>query len=250
MGAVGEATSVGILGVTPLRKTTNSQIDVKYGWCYRDLKDEMKIFDYIVKKHSNSFNLGISGVETTPTTKVNYDLNAYHGILVGDKAAISNIPIEISTVGTYSKATFNANILQNLAPRLDMSFNFQSQIAGNNLDGSEQFYLGGPNGVRAYPQGEGSGDEGYQASAELRYYTKLKGLSLSAFFDAGHVKYSNDGIISDGTTLKGWGLGTSWTDENGFWARIDYARRIGLAKDSTEDAKSRNRIWFILGKSF
>lgn len=250
MGAVGEATSVGILGVTPLRKTINSQIDVKYGWCYRDLKDEMKIFDYIVKKHSNSFNLGISGVETTPTTKVNYDLNAYHGILVGDKAAISNIPIEISTVGTYSKATFNANILQNLAPRLDMSFNFQSQIAGNNLDGSEQFYLGGPNGVRAYPQGEGSGDEGYQASAELRYYTKLKGLSLSAFFDAGHVKYSNDGIISGGTTLKGWGLGTSWTDENGFWARIDYARRIGLAKDSTEDAKSRNRIWFILGKSF
>ena len=46
-------------------------------------------------------------------------------------------------------------------------------------------YLGGANGVRAYPQGEGSGDEGVLGTLELRYHTNLPGLILSTYFDAG-----------------------------------------------------------------
>ncbi len=30
--------------------------------------------------------------------------------------------------------------------------------------------------------------------------------------------------------------------------RLDWARRIGLPKDASDDAKAKNRLWFMLGK--
>ena len=60
---------------------------------------------------------------------------------------------------------------------MNLHVNFHSQLASKDLDGSEQFVLGGANGVRAYPQGEASGDSGYQATAELRYATPVPDLT-------------------------------------------------------------------------
>ena len=75
-------------------------------------------------------------------------------------------------------------------------------------------------------------------------------LSVSTFFDIGHVKYTHNGIMPGGTTLKGWGVGILWQKENDFFARLDYAQRIGLGNDVTEDAHSKQRLWFIIGKIF
>ena len=88
----------------------------------------------------------------------------------------------------------------------------------------------------------------FQATAELRYHTKVPGLVLSTYFDIGHVKYMHDGTIPGGTTLKGWGIGVTWSRPNDFFARFDYARRIGLADNATDDAKSKQRMWFQVGK--
>lgn len=67
------------------------------------------------------------------------------------------------------------------------------QLANRNLDSSEQFYLGGADAVRAYPQGEAGGDSGYQATAELRYQTPVKGMSMTLFADVGEVLARKDG---------------------------------------------------------
>ena len=78
-------------------------------------------------------------------------------------------------------------------------------------------------------------------------YTDVPGLVLSTYFDAGHVRLSHDG--SDGSeTLKGWGLAASYTRPGDWFARLDYARRIGDSKYLSEDAKSKGRVWFLLGK--
>ena len=75
----------------------------------------------------------------------------------------------------------------------------------------------------------------------------MPGLVLSTYFDAGHVRLSHDG--SDGSeTLKGWGLAASYTRPGDWFARLDYARRIGASKYLSEDAKSKGRVWFLLGK--
>ncbi len=60
-----------------------------------------------------------------------------------------------------------------------------TQWATHNLDSSEEFGLGGPGGVRAYPVGEGYGDRGWVGQVELRY--TLAAWAPYAFYDAGKV---------------------------------------------------------------
>jgi hemolysin activation/secretion protein len=90
-------------------------------------------------------------------------------------------------------------------------------MASVNLNSAEQFYLGGPYGVRAYPVAQGAGSQGGLATAELR--RKLpQNVTLTAFFDAGVVQqYKNlyegwQGLTNANNTysLMGAGLGAKW----------------------------------------
>ena len=99
----------------------------------------------------------------------------------------------------------------------DILCKFSAQKASGNLDSSEHIYLGGAHGVRAYPQGEGSGDEGLLGTVELRYHTPVKGLTLSTYLDAGHVEIARSGDEGN-MTLKGWGVGLSYTRPGDWFA--------------------------------
>ena len=151
------------------------------------------------------------------------------------------------TEGSFTKGVLNLGVRQELGGRFHLNVRTQLQAAGDNLDSSEEIYLGGANGVRAYPQGEGSGDSGYLASAELVYRTGIPHLELSTYYDTGHVQYAHDGV-DGGTTLKGWGIGVSYSRPGDYFLRLDWARRIGLARNASEEAQARNRLWFMVGK--
>ena len=91
--------------------------------------------------------------------------------------------------------------------------NLSGQLAGNNLNSSEKYSLGGSYGVRAYPQGEASGDAGNMLNIELEhdFMPKLQGL---LFYDYGHIKVNqNNFTTADNTrTIAGAGIGVnaSW----------------------------------------
>ncbi len=51
-------------------------------------------------------------------------------------------------------------------------------------------------------------------------------------------------------TLKGWGIGLTYTRPDDWFARVDYARRIGDDGHAQGDAMSRDRFWFLVGKTF
>lgn len=250
IGTVGNSNEIGVNGSTPLIKSSRSNLSVVYGFVYRNITDELRAYSYKAKKHSYSLYAGFSGNELTTKDSLFYDLTLTSGKLIPDDIHIGPIPLDISTKGNYTKGVLGLAYTHRVSPVLNFMIRGQLQQAANNLDSSEQFYLGGAHGVRAYPQGEGSGDEGYQATAELIYTTKIPGLSLATFIDTGHVKYNKNSDMPGGMTLKGWGLSAIYRDAGGLWGRIDYARRIGLAKDSTEDAKSKQRTWFTIGKNW
>ena len=152
------------------------------------------------------------------------------------------------TKGSFAKGTLDLTTVQQLGGPFDALLKISGQLAGTNLDSSEHIYLGGARGVRAYPQGEASGDEGLLGTLELRYHTKLPGLTLSLFYDAGTVHLENNRKGSP--SLQGWGAGISYMRPNDWFARLDYARRIGLDEGLSRDAESRQRFWFLLGKIF
>ena len=247
LGANGHADTYAIYGKTPFYVTANRSLYANYGYNYRKLRDDLDSFSQSSRKHSHSFFVGVSGQNRKGKAVVQYDLNICHGTLGmdSDDARLQNTMA--ATEGAYTKGVVNVQYVQGFDQRWDLLVKGQAQLASRNLDSSEDIYLGGANGVRAYPQGEASGDAGYTGTAELRYQTGVPGLVLSTYLDAGHVQLSKDSS-SGSETLKGYGFAVSYTKPGDWFARLDYARRIGLGDKLSTDAQSRQRMWFMAGK--
>jgi hemolysin activation/secretion protein len=156
------------------------------------------------------------------------------------------------TEGSYTKLGYNIARLQRLSDKTTLWASFSGQSAGKNLDSSEKFSLGGPSGVRAYPVSEGSGDDGWLATLELRRKLTPE-LQISAFYDHGQIKLSHDAsytgapVVNEGS-LKGVGVGLSWSQSGKFAVRASLARRIGdnpfasAGKDG-DGSLSLDRLW-------
>lgn len=248
-GANGKADTVSLFGSDPFYHLHDAALKLNYGLDYRRLEDDIDKYQGYAdsKKHSVSAHVGVEGSAQLPKTALSYDatLTAGHLTLGSEFSRIRDETAH--TAGTYTKLSVDGTVVRSLGHSADVLVKAAGQMASRNLDGSEQIYLGGANAVRAYPQGEGSGDVGLLGTAEVRLYTNVPGLVLSTYLDAGHVRLSHDG--SDGSeTLKGWGLAASYTRPGDWFARLDYARRIGESKYLSEDAKSKGRVWFLLGK--
>ena len=117
------------------------------------------------------------------------------------------------TNGSYSRVSYNISRLQRLGNTTLLSASFSGQQAGKNLDSSEKFSLGGLGGVRAYPAGEASGDEGYRGTLELRQ-TLLDNVQGTLFYDFGTVKINKNtfgAAASNSRNLAGAGIGLNAT---------------------------------------
>ena len=250
-GANGTADTVSLFGTVPIYHMHDGQLKVLYGYDYRKLEDDLDIFGGLADtdKHSNSVHVGIAGNQQLDAkTSVDFDATLTHGNLTLDSwYARLRDALGGDTEGPFTKFTFDGTLVRALGHRTDVMEKISGQLADRNLDGSEQLYLGGANAIRAYPQGEGSGDDGITSTTEFRYYTDIPGLTLSTYFDIGHAKLSHDGHAGS-ETLKGWGLAASYQRPGDWFARLDYARRIGDSKYLSDDAKAKGRLWFLLGK--
>ena len=247
LGAEGAADTLSIFGTTPLWRTSKSSLVLSYGWDRRRLKDEYKAVGMELEKHSSTFRLGLKGEERQGRTALTYDLTAYAGRVTPDSDWARIQMRRADTEGSFTKGVLNFNLRHEISDRWNISLKAQAQKAGANLDSSEELYLGGASGVRAYPQGEASGDNGYLTNLELSYRTNVPNLVLSTYFDMGRVQYANDGI-GGSEMLKGWGIGVSYSRPGDYFVRLDWARRIGLPDNASEDAKAKNRLWFMVGK--
>jgi hemolysin activation/secretion protein len=87
--------------------------------------------------------------------------------------------------------SYGLNRLQSFSDAMQLWVSVAGQQASKNLDSSEKFSLGGVNGVRAYPQSEATGDEGYRATVELRR-TLAANLQGTLFYDFGSVRINKN----------------------------------------------------------
>ena len=252
LNAYGKADTISIFGQRPIYHESNRALMVKYGYDYRKLNDDIGKFAGMAdsEKHTHSVHVGVEGNARSGSFMTEYTANIATGTLGTDSAYAAKFAQQTHTDGRYTKAEASAKLVQALGHRTDLMMRLSGQLASHNLDSSEQFTLGGANGVRAYPQSEGSGDMGYLATLEARYYTDVPGLVLSNYFDMGHVDFSRDDRngTRGGMTLKGYGVGLAYSHPNDWFARLDYARRIGSDKSMSKAAQAKGRVWFMLGK--
>jgi len=192
-------------------------------------------------------------------------MTAYLGAQVG-KLDLGGSPSQVfdaagpRTDGSFRKLRYQLTRQQTLAGDWSAYVSLQGQWANRNLDSSEKFYLGGPQGVRAYPVSEGGGATGQLASVELR--VRLGGgWRAAGFFDWGRVRtYVDENFLGatapNSYSLKGAGLSLDYVSPGGTEVSVVRARRIGdnpLADAQGRDLDGslhRNRFWLLASQPF
>lgn len=144
--------------------------------------------------------------------------------------------------GSFHKLNPSLLRLQRLSERFSLYTQVQGQWADSNLDSSEKISLGGAYGVRAYPQGEAAGDQGWLANVELRYALS-DAWQLSTFVDHGQVRLNKDAWSSGDNhrSLSGAGVGARWA-AHGWQVNAVAAWKLGNA-DAQSDVERTPRVW-------
>jgi len=161
------------------------------------------------------------------------------------------------TQGSYGKVAFDFARLQSTGGPVSIYGNLRGQLASKNLDSSEKMELGGAYGVRAYPEGEAYGDQGYIATLEARIrlarLSQMTGGSLQAFAFADHGQVTiNHSAWAPGLndrSLSAAGLGLSWADAHGLFVKVSYAFKLG-DEDALSAPGRSGRVWVQISKFF
>lgn len=242
--SLGQSRGFSFYGLTPVYRDRMNRVTAIYGYDHRKIKDRLQLkaaglagIELTTEKMANVYHAGISGSRYLPNRFSQYSLIYWYGNLSGGGKSLD---------GDYHKLT--SDLLHVIYDgKTNYRVQLSGQIANRNLDGSEMFYLGGMNGVRAYGASEGSGDIGFTATAEVRRQTGIKGLEAAAFIDTGAVKSHNAALIEH---LSGWGVGLRYNLDNSWHAQLDYARKINAQRDRVEPRDHSGHMWFQLYKMF
>lgn len=157
--------------------------------------------------------------------------------------------------GGFFKLNYSLVRLQNLTRGLQLYAAVSGQLASRNLDPVEQFSLGGPLGVRAYPTGEAPGDEGILGTLEARYALPIPRfpgvMQAIAFLDSGSVKINKYPFapLPNHRTLTGAGIGLNVFARWGIQLSASYAWALG-DEPATGDTGRSSEGWIQLIKTF
>lgn len=189
-------------------------------------------------------------------TNANFTL--YHGRvdLSGLAANAATDAAGPRTAGNFTRGIYSAARLQKVSGQLAAFISLRGQFADGNLDSSQKFILGGPTGVRAYPVGEASGDEGYALTVEGRYDLTPK-IQVVGFADHGQVTLHHQTWAGAITTisgrnryhLSGAGIGLNITEAGRYSLRASVARKIGsnpgrsLSGQDSDNTNNKTRLW-------
>lgn len=165
----------------------------------------------------------------------------------------------VRTAGSFAKLRYSLSRLQPLNAWLAGYASLSGQFADGNLDSSEKLYLGGPQGVRAYPANEGGGSAGSLLNLELRA-TLSPQWRLIGFYDRGQVRTNVDnrlvGSDPNSYVLEGAGASLGWSGPKASDVRLTWARRFGHNPNPTSTGQDqdgslkRNRVWLQASLSF
>ncbi len=159
--------------------------------------------------------------------------------------------------GGYGKLQLSFTRLQTVAGPFSIFGSVRGQIAFDNLDISEKMELGGAYGVRAYPEGEAYGDQGYVATAEARLAINALAqavpgsLQLFGLIDVGQVDYAKHPWFAGSNRARrsAYGGGISWVTPGNLLLKATYARKLGDEIATSAPDKS-GRFWFQVSKTF
>jgi hemolysin activation/secretion protein len=254
LGATGSA-DIGTLNASlPLLRSRNNNVNFGLALESRKYQDRISAIASVTDK---SLRVVIASLSADTIDRLGgggtsvYSLAWSSGVLDLQTPSMRETDaVTARTNGYFNKLALSAARLQTITSSLSFFASINGQAASKYLDVSEEFPLGGMNGVRAYPEGEAYADEGYVVNLEFRFALpgfdhSLPGqLQLIAFADAGTVVTSKSpwGNGTNSRTLSGAGLGVNWSEINNFYVRVYYAVKLGN-EPASSGPDATERLW-------
>ena len=206
LGLTGNSQAVGLTLSEPLVRSReknlylNAEFDHKY---FNNDSNSVSTSDYNVDSFTAGVNGNIAGNDNASTTaSLSLTLGNLNLSGSANQAADAAGP---NAAGSYGLMRYSVNHVQDLTKNVSLYVALSGQQANKNLDTSEYFYLGGANGVRAYPANEAGGAGGELINVEARYQLPRDFL-LTAFYDWGQVTVNQDNGFSGAAALNQYSL--------------------------------------------
>lgn len=256
--ANGTAKTASIYGSYPLIRSRNNNLYAGLNYDAKTFQDKVDSTGGVTDKQADVLavslygdyrdDFGLTAYSLTGTTG-NIDLQTTFQRTFDTATAQSN--------GRFNKLGFSVSRLQNVTENISFHASINGQAASKNLDVSEKMRLGGMYGVRAYPEGEAYGDQGYVLNLEARmllpkFSEQMPGqLQLIAFVDTGSVTVNKNPWTAEPNrrTLSGAGVGLNWSAYNNFIVKAYYARKLG-SELATSAPDASGRFWIQVVKYF
>jgi len=223
-GGLGDAWTAGVSLAYPLVREEGANLNATLNYDLKSYMNKNLLTSNVISSYNiKNISAGLAG---------NYVDAFFHGGVTSGSATIIFGNLDILgtsqqgygqyTPSSYGIFSFSGNRNQQLVEGGETSlyFSVSGQAATANLNSAQQFYLGGPYGVRAYPVAQGGGAQGGIATLELHQQFPEQ-ITGSIFFDAGVVQqYINPYSGWQGLTnannrynLMGAGFGAKWNYE-------------------------------------
>lgn len=131
---------------------------------------------------------------------------------------------------------------------------FSAVASPDPLNDLEQFRIGGPNGVRAYPSSELAGDRGYTATGELQHpvnmFPGLYNQRLKAFVDTGRVYRKNHHRLGVERSESLTGVGVGYQAFAFGHVAVDATLAYPLGRHEASDDDDGLRFWTGITANF
>ncbi|OJI04610.1 hypothetical protein AOC28_08690 [Polynucleobacter sp. MWH-Adler-W8] len=280
-GGAGDAWTTGVSAAYPLIRSQGANLNTSLNYDIKSYNNRNTITNTTISAYNiNNLSAGLSGnfvdgfgygaVSSGSVTAIlgnlsilGISMSNYSMYAVPDTTPTVYQPI---TPSNFSKLTFSGNRNQQLVEdgTTTLYTALSGQFASTNLNSAEQFYLGGPYGVRAYPVAQSGGAQGGIFTMELRHELMPK-VNISAFFDGGVVQQYKftypgwQGLTNANNTysLMGAGFGAKW-DYEGWNLGAMVAWMVGKnplysqygQPVNTDGSKTQPRGWITGSYSF
>ncbi|MFS2033728.1 ShlB/FhaC/HecB family hemolysin secretion/activation protein [Polaromonas sp. CT11-55] len=258
--ANGTAEIASIYASYPLIRSRNTNLNAGLNYDHRTFQDRVDVVPSVVDKKANVVTASLYGSHLDNLG--GGGMNAFSlGLSAGNldietPAALAADATGARTNGSYGKLAFGASRLQRVTDTLSFYAGVNGQLASKNLDSSEKMVLGGMDGVRAYPQGEAFGDQGFIVTLEARLLLpkpeSVPGqFHLIGFVDGGSATINKKPWAAGDNhrSLGAYGVGLTWGEPGNFAIRTYYARKLGDTAATSAPDKS-GRFWIQAIKYF
>jgi hemolysin activation/secretion protein len=242
----------------PVKRAHDDRIDLSLNLAYKKLKDDIGTFAVENPRHISVATLSLGGSHYGSLLGLPFVTSMSASVDIGrldieDDTQQALNEAGANTAGTYSKANFTLSGELQITGKLSLkaAVKLQKSLTGN-LDPTEQLFISGTTGVKAYTEGI-SFDNGYLANAELRYaLPPLFGAkhSLGLFADNGWV-YAQNGnyTTNDKITLTDAGLGY-YVNFKQFFGTVQLVQPIGRSSGNTIESDPGTRVLAQVGFVF